>query len=125
MNEKQAIAALKKIVGQKLGWRVDNKAPGVDERAAFSAEHSALRLRERELRDQLDAKRAELLRDPAYVALREQHQQAKEGADRAGSMSRHYRITVGKIGGDRGFNYFHVMAQADTWDAAVEKIKAV
>jgi len=119
VNQKQALAKLRAKLGAKLGWRIDDRAPDEQERLEereLSRPHRADAVEYKAL---LDARRAELLKDPEYVRLREQYKASDDAANRALSRSMSSRITVGKFG-DLGF--FIVVASGDTWDEVVRKV---
>lgn len=121
MNERQAIAKLKKIIGPKLAWRENRRALDANAREEKSLRAKELRIQQRAAQEALEAKRAELLRDPEYVALRQKLQSIKEEADVALSQSRQRKITVGKLSGVGGVEFFHVLAEGDDWAEVVEK----
>lgn len=121
MNQKQAIARLTKRLGKKLAWRVNKNALRADERDEERAASRALRAEAVELKAALEARRAELLKDPQYVTLRERYKAADDAANRALSRSMSKAITVGKLG-ELGF--FLVSAEGDTWDEVVQKVES-
>ncbi len=120
MNQKQAIARLTKRLGRKLAWRVNKNALRADERDEEREASRALRAEAQELKAALEARCAELLKDPQYVALRERYKEADDAANRALSRSMSKAITVGKI--ELGF--FLVAAEGDTWEEVVQKVES-
>ena len=120
MNQKQAIAKLTKIIGPKIGWRINSKALDEAGRAEQLEAGKAMRATERTLKDALDARRAELLKDPVYVDLRNRWNVAKDAADKALSRSHSKPIEVGRT----GELFFTVLASGDSWEDVVEKLSA-
>ena len=117
MNQAQALAKLRKVIGPKLGYRIDPKAPSAEQR-----EEARTKLRDaRERRDAVEAamkaRREELLRDPTYQELRKQYQSLDEECSLHSSRSYKKRITVGVAGG----MFFSVRAEGDNWDEVVAK----
>jgi hypothetical protein len=120
MNEQQAIGKLKKLLGPRAAWRVDPKAPLADERAAALAARPAASKAVLDARTALDARRAELLRDPEYVHLLNEWQFLKRQADLLAGASHRHRITVGRNSGIA----LHVVAEGDNWAEVIEKLEA-
>lgn len=118
MNQKQAIAKLRKIIGGKLGYRTNNGALNAEQREAQAALSRSLREKERELKEALDARRAELLKDPVYVDLRTRWNAQKDAADAALSKSHRKPIEVGRY----GELFFTVLASGDNWDEVVTQL---
>jgi hypothetical protein len=118
MNERQAIAKLKKKIGPKIGWRYNKGALDAEGREQERQRLIAMRAEEEALKEALDAMRAKLLADPEYVQLRERWHNAKEAADMARSRSYVHPITVGRMGD----MFFTVVADGDTWDDVVQKV---
>jgi hypothetical protein len=120
VNQKQALTKLGKLIGRQLAYRIDNKAPGPEERE---------RRREAFLAAKAEAERTEAARvarlnevlaaDAEYQRLKAA---AKAAADRRESMPsyRHKRITVGR----QGSMFFTILADGDNWAEVVEKIEA-
>ena len=101
-------------------WRYDERAPNAEQRAAIKESLPALNQAAAEAKAALDARRAELLRDPLYQQLLAAKNAAELARANALSAAHHYRVTVGR---DTGFA-FHVVAQADNWQDAIDKLKA-
>jgi hypothetical protein len=118
MNEKQAIAKLRKVIGQGIAWQYSRGALNAAGRDSEREKARALRTEEHALKEQLDALRAKLLADPEYVALRKRWSDTKDSADRASSLSYSKPIKVGR----NGAMFFTVLADGDTWDEIVTKL---
>lgn len=117
MNQTQALAKLKQIIGPKLGYRIDKDAPGPDERERRRAEF----LRTRDAMMEADKARAErlaevLAADAEYQRLKAAHAEAKRAHEAVPSYHRK-RITVGRVGS----MFFSVVADGDCWAEVVEK----
>lgn len=121
MNQTQAIAKLKKIIGKGFGYRVDPKALNAEERDAASIKARALREQKVAAEEAMQARRNEVLRGDAtyqslkieYEALRKAHEVASRGLYRK-------RITVGHVSS----MFFSVRADGDNWDEVVAKVAA-
>lgn len=120
MNQTQALSTLKRLVGPKLGYRVDNKAPGAEEREQLITRKRETAARVRAILEALDARRqAVLAADAEYQRLRAEHQAAKSLHEAIPSPY-HKRITVGRVGS----LFFSVIADGDNWAEVVEATKA-
>jgi hypothetical protein len=120
MNQKQATAKLKKIVGKKLAWRINSNALAQAERDEQSAVCRSMRETEKALKAALDEMRAKLLNDPVYVQLRADWNAAKDAADRALSKSHRKPIEVGRM----GELFFTVLASGDSWADVIEQLSS-
>lgn len=121
MERAVAIKKLGAMLGKSMGYRVNPKAPTQEERAAAQ---KALRpaCEERNklqaLRD--ERRRAILAADAEYQSLCASAKTASENVDRLGSVTRHYKITVGKMTSI----FFHVLAEGDSWEEVITKLSA-
>lgn len=120
MNAAQAKAALKKLYGDKAVWRYDENAPLADERDTVRSQLPTLKSAVEQLKAAMEARRAELLSDPEYVRLVSDYQAARKAREQAGSMSRHYRVMVGR---SVGIGY-EVKGEGDNWDEAIASAKS-
>lgn len=122
MERSVALKKLGKLLGSKLGYRVDPKAPRPDER---DAAHAALTpaVAERDaLREKRDARREAILAaDMEYQQLKTAAKAAGEHVDRLSSTTRRKKITVGTSEG----MFFLVRAEGDTWEEIIEKLTPV
>jgi hypothetical protein len=124
VNQTQAIAALKKFWGAKAAWRYNDHALKGEDREQQGREAHVLREKQRVAKEARDARRAELLKDPEYLRLVAEHNAAEKAADLAASNYRARRVTVGYVGGGAGLNWFHVVAEGDNWQDAIDAVKA-
>lgn len=119
MERAVAIKKLGALLGKKLGYRVDNKAPSPDERAEakaiLPAANEARRLIEKELNER---RRAILAADQEYQRLLAEHEAAKKHADQLASLLHHFKITVGVTNS----MFFHIRAQGDSWEEVIQKV---
>lgn len=124
MNITQAAAALKKLYGNKAAWRYNDKALKGEEREALEASIPALHLATAQAKDAMDMRHTELLRDPEYIRLRAAWKAAQDASGRALGLSHSRRVTVGYLGGTAGLQFFHVTAEGDNWQEAIDEAKA-
>lgn len=117
MNQTQALAKLKKIIGPKLGYRIDKGAPDADERERRRAEF----LRTCDLMLAADQARAArlaevLAADAEYQRLKAAHAAAKREHEAVPSYHRK-RIMVGRVGP----LFFTTLADGDCWAEVVDR----
>lgn len=121
MQRSVAVAKLGQMLGKSLGYRIDDKAPTKDERAAA---REALKLAVAE-RDRLQAQKRErcdtiLAADHEYQELKQAYAAANKKVEMLGSITRRVRLTVGVSTGI----FFHVKAEGDSWEEIIEKLQA-
>lgn len=123
MDRAVAIKKLTKILGKSLGYRVDPKAPTQEEReVAREALKPAIAEREN-LKAQRDARRAAILAaDAEYQNLCAAAKAASEKVDKLGSITRHYKMTVGTMSDIAGLGVFSVKAEGDSWEEVIAKL---
>jgi hypothetical protein len=121
MERKVAINKLGKLLGKKLGYRVDDKAPSPEERAeAASALAPAIEERNK-LKEQRDARYKEILAaDAEYQSLAAAAREAGKKVEELSSITRWYKITVGT---SEGMFFLH-KAEGDTWEEIIDKLTA-
>jgi hypothetical protein len=120
VNAKQAISKLGKLLGKNLGYRLDDGALVGEAREAAKERARELKAAQTLVQNAVEAKRAELLRDPDYVALCAGLKAAAEAHQKAQGKAYRRRIVVGTSGS----MFFHVVAEGDNWDEVVEKVEA-
>ena len=121
MERSVAIKKLGKLLGKRLGYRVDRDAPDAETRAAVRQQLPGLRAAEQQAEAAMDARRAAILAaDPEYQALAEAFKLARAGRQAAAAATSRYRITVGISGAV----FFHVKAQGDSWEDVIAKLTA-
>jgi hypothetical protein len=123
MNEKQALARLRKILGVRIAWRVNPKALNAEQRESRRVAARVQRDLQMTLQAQRDARRDELLTDPEYVRLRDEAAAARRAADELTSLCYVEPIQVGRVS-EGPLRCLHVEAAGDTWDEVVAKIEA-
>lgn len=117
VNQTQAIAKLKKIIGPTFGYRVDPKAPDADERERRHSAWLAAKKAVGEAEEAMTARRLALMAaDAEYQRLKAESADAKKRLGEVGSF-RAKRITVGRVGS----MFFSVVADGDSWAEVVEK----
>jgi hypothetical protein len=120
MNLTQAKAAMARLVGKRATWRYDDKAPGAEEREGLWAKSQALADVTAQAKAALDARRAELLRDPDYLRLKAAWVAAHKEHSEAFSRARRHRVCIGRSNGI--FNV--VLAEGDNWQDAIDKLES-
>jgi len=121
MNQTQALAKLKKLLGPKVGYRINAKAPTADERQAAREGLESLQLEAAAADRAREARLAELLANDAdYQRLKAETLAAKRALVDARATVNCYRITVGVSGS----MFFSVMAEGDHWDEVVGIVAA-
>lgn len=125
MNVTQAKTALRKLYGAKAAWRYSEKAPKAEERETLLAQLPKLQNTAEMLKHQVMQRREELLKDTEYLALHQQWETARKATDKAMARLHSYRVSVGCVGGEiNGFSFFHVEAEGDNWQEAIDKARA-
>jgi hypothetical protein len=119
MTRQEALKRLRKMLGPKLGYRVDPSAPSPDEREEARARVAALAEARTQAEAAMQARQRELLQDPEYQRLRAEWQEAKKVADRNAGKLYHFKFTAGVSNG----MFFHVRAQGDSWEDVFAKLK--
>ncbi len=119
MERSAALKKLGKILGKKLGYRIDPKAPTPDERELAKSELSPACEERNKLKEQRDARhKAILAADTEYQSLHAAYRAASERADKLSSITRRRKITVGTSEG----MFFVVKAEGDSWEEIIEKL---
>ena len=119
MERAVAIKKLGKLLGKKLGYRINDKAPTEDERNDARAELILARSDRDKLKEKRDARyKAILAADAEYQNLHAAHRAAHERVDRLSSITRYYKFTVGTSEG----MFFLVKAEGDSWEQIIDKL---
>jgi len=119
MERAVAIKKLSKLLGKKLGWRINTKAPTQEEKAAAAAELPAAVDERRRLKEQKDERyRTIIAADAEYQRLFAEHRAASDRTDRLSSITRCHKITVGVSES----MFFLVKAEGDSWEEVIEKV---
>lgn len=119
MNDKQAIAKLKKLLGPKYMARINDRAlVGEAREAAQEQARGAIEARNA-ARAAQQARFDELMKDPEYRRLKAVCIAAETVCERKLGEARSRRITVGL---DSGFA-FHVKAEGDNWDDVISALE--
>jgi hypothetical protein len=124
MNQTQALSALKKILGPKLGYRINPKAATAEEREEAQAQRPELRAAREAAQAAMEARRLAILEgDAEYQRLKAEWTKAKKAAEENAGASTSYRITVGTVSDVGGLGFFHVKAEGDNWDDVITKLR--
>lgn len=122
MERSVAIKRIEKLLGKKLGYRVNDKAPTPEERAAAKTALPAATEDRNRMKELRDARyKAILAADAEYQSLHAAHRTACERVDALWSTTRHYKITVGT---SEGMFFVH-KAEGDSWEEIIDKLTAV
>lgn len=121
MERTVALKKLEKLIGKKLGWRINPKAPTPEERAlAQAALPQAIEERKR-LQELRQARhQAILAADAEYQTLDAGAKAAVKRVEQLSSVTRHHKITVGTSEG----MFFLVKAEGDSWEEVIGKLSA-
>src|SRR5262245_13197873 len=120
MNEQQAKAAMKKLWGDKAGWRRNEKALVGEAREAELAREPGLKAARETAKAAKTARYNELLKDPEYVRLTAEHEAARSAHQKCEAAIRARRVTVGTLGGAAGLNWFTIKGEGDNWQEALD-----
>ncbi len=118
MNQTQALAKLRRVIGAKLAYRIDPKAQDAEGRTEQLALARKLSEEFNALEAAQHARRVELLKDPVYLELTAKLNAVRKERDAARWYSSHKRIAVGV---DSGM-FFSQRADGDNWDEVVSKV---
>lgn len=122
MERTVALKKLEKLIGKKMAWRINPKAPTPDERAAARlALPPAIAERDTLRKQQTDRQRAILEGDEEYQRLIIATKEASAIADRLSSLTRAFKITVGDTSSGL---FFMVKAEGDSWEDVIAKLTA-
>jgi len=124
MERSVALKKLRKILGDKLRYRVDPKAPTPEERAAAKAELNGAIAERNRLREEKEARYQTILaQDSAYQRFLAECREASKRVDRLWSITRHYKITVGiKTSENYTGMFFFEEVEGDSWEEILEKL---
>ncbi len=119
MERTIALKKLSYLLGKKLGYRIDARAPTPDERMTAKAMLAPAIEEHNKLKERRDTRyKAILEADAEYQDLLVATRAASKRADELLSITRHYKITVGTSGG----MFFHVRADGDSWEDVIDKL---
>lgn len=119
MEREVAIKKLTAILGKSMGYRVNPKAATPGERAAAQEALKPAYEERNKLQAQRDERRRAILAaDAEYQSLCASAKAASENVDQLGSITRRYKITVGKMTSI----FFHVLAEGDSWEEVIAKL---
>lgn len=119
MERAVAIKKLGKLLGKSLGYRVDPTAPTREQREAAQQSLHLLTEEKKKCEEAMRARReAVLAADEQLQSLTAAYKAAREAWDRAASMTRHHKFTVGTSNG----MFFHVKAEGDSWEEVIDQV---
>lgn len=120
MERAVALKKLGKLLGKSMGYRVDPKAPDQDDRDEALAKLREERPVKKTLDQQMEARRAELLKgDAEYQRLKAEYTEVAKRCDELSYICNRYRFTAGTM----GQLFFSVKAQGDSWEEVIAKIE--
>jgi predicted nucleic acid-binding Zn-ribbon protein len=121
MTRQEAIKKLRRLLGDKLGYRVDPDAPSKEEReAARAALHAARAEHERIDKELFARKQAICAADSEFQRLRVALKEARERQSKLASLAHRKKFTVGTS----SEMFFHVKADGDSWEECIAKLTA-
>lgn len=121
MERTVALKKLGQLLGKKLGYRVNAKAPTPDERAEAKAALAPAIEERNKLKEQRDARcKVILAADAEYQSLFADARDAGKRVDELSSITRCHKITVGTSEG----MFFLVKAEGDTWEEVIGRLTA-
>lgn len=123
MEKSVAVRKLHKILGKGFGYRVDPKALKREDREKAKEELKAALVERNKARDELDARREEILAsDQEYQKRLSARMAAQRRVDEIGAKSRSWPITVGVTMDIAGMGMFLVKAEGDNWQEVLDKV---
>ena len=121
MERSVAIKKLGQLLGKKLGYRVNAKAPTKEEREAAQAELTRSIPLRNKLKEQRDARHEQILAgDAEYQRLKAEYKAERDRLEELFGVTRHYKITVGT---SEGMFFLH-KAEGDSWEEVIAKLTA-
>ena len=121
MERAVAFKKLRRLLGDKFGYRIDADAPGADIREEVRRQIPEIRAAKQAAEEALAARReAVLAADPEYQQRLEEYQFARDRLKDRLSLAHRYKITVGRAGD----LFFSVEAQGDSWEDVIRKLEA-
>lgn len=119
MERSTALKKLEKLLGKKLGYRINHKAPSAEQRAEAREVLPAAIAERKSLTEQRDKRREEILAaDPEYQRLRSEVRTCSANVETLSATTRHFKITVGTSEGI----FFLVKAEGDSWEEVIAKV---
>jgi hypothetical protein len=121
MRREDAIKKLTKLLGKKLGYRVDPKAPDHDERANAREQLEGFRAERDRLRTQKELRlKAILAADEEYQRLKVELDAHSKRCDELIGITLQYRFTAGYF---MAAGFFVIKAQGDSWEEVIAKLQ--
>lgn len=120
MERAIALKKLGNLLGNKLCYRVNSKAPTSEEREAAKIELAACLPTKTKLKEQMEARYRQILADDAeYQRLSAEYKAARERSDKLWGITHRHKFTVGVSNG----MFFAVKAEGDSWEEVIGKIE--
>lgn len=120
MNQQQGIAKLKKLLGNRAHYELDERAPKEAQREEYRKQREILRVEAEQAKAKRDARYRELLSDPLYKQLHAEHAAVQKAFEEARWRSTWFRLIVGTHDGLG----FYVRASGDNWADVIGKLEA-
>ena len=119
MERAVALKKLRKLLGDQVGYRFNDKAPTRDERDIAKAELPGAIIERNKIKDQRDARYSAILAaDADYQRLKTEYDVAREHVHRLADATTQQKITVGISNS----MFFHVKAEGDSWEEIIDKL---
>lgn len=120
MSPEQGQAKLRKLYGKRAYWRIDERAPKAAERDRCKLALPALRETQQQAEKAMTARRAELLADPLYVRLCDEHRAARKATEDTHYKAYWWRV---QIGTRDSIGFHEITAEGDTWAEAIAALE--
>jgi len=119
MERKEALKRLRRLLGDKVGYRVRPDAPSAEEREEARQRHATLVEQRNAASRAMNERQRVLLQDAEYQRLRQEYKHAEKTVHENNSTMHLYKFTVGTSGD----LFFHVKAEGDSWEEIFAKLK--
>jgi hypothetical protein len=114
-----AVKKLGNILGKRMGYRIDLKAPSPEERQlAKEARPTAAKLVEELFEKKKNRMAVLLAADIEYQTIKTELETARTNLSELNSKWHRYKITVGLS----DHMFFHVKAEGDSWEEVIAKL---
>lgn len=119
MERTVALKKLEKLLGKKMAWRINPRAPTPEEREAAKLALPAARAKREAAEAEKNARyRAILDGDAEYQRLVIAHRESRKESEAIAGAISYRKITVGRTEG----MFFMVRAEGDSWEEVIAKL---
>jgi hypothetical protein len=118
MERTTALKKLKKLLGNKVGYRINTAALSPEEREVLKAQlPQAIKERD-ELKEKREARLKVILADPEYQSLKAA---ASEASERVNKLSHRTHLRKIEVGVSNDMFFLH-KANGDSWEEVINKL---